>query len=160
MSARTRAPFAFFPEKVTRKRSRSVNLVCLLALFVTGPAAAEQPLGRLFFTPEQRQQLDYQRDHNILEKREVDQEPSLTVNGVVTRSSGRRTVWVNGEAQNENSATGATVAKPRRGDPATVTIDAAGGPATTAKVGDTIDPQSGEASRLINGQIIRKPATR
>lgn len=158
MSARTAAPFAFFSGKITKKRFRFVNLACLLALLVTGPAMAEQPLGRLFFTPEQRQQLDYQRNHNILEKREVNQEPSLTVNGVVTRSSGRQTVWVNGEAQNENAATGGTVARPRRGDPATVTVDAAGGSATTAKVGDTIDPQSGEASRLINGQIIRKPA--
>lgn len=160
MSARTAVPFAFATGDVTRKRLRVGNLACLLALLVTGHATAEQPLGRLFFTPEQRQQLDYQRDHNILEKREVDQEPSLTVNGVVTRSSGRRTVWVNGEAQNENAVTGATIAKPRRGDPATVSIDAVGGPATTAKVGDTIDRQSGEASRLINGQIIRKPATR
>jgi hypothetical protein len=27
-------------------------------------------------------------------------------------------------------------------------------------VGDTIDRQSGETNRLINGQIVRKPATR
>ena len=57
-------------------------------------------LGRLFFTPQQRQELDRRRELNIQESNVV-VESLYTVNGHISRSSGKTTTWVNGNAQNE-----------------------------------------------------------
>jgi hypothetical protein len=58
-------------------------------------------LGRLFFTPQQRSQLEYARMRNT--PAEGGASPVLTVNGIIQRSGGARTVWVNGVAQSERS---------------------------------------------------------
>lgn len=68
-----------------------------LFLLLGGLAAAAwaaDPLGRLFFTPEERQQLERQRTQPTVEARPS---PSgVTVNGLVQRSDGKAVVWVNG----------------------------------------------------------------
>jgi len=61
------------------------------------PAANAGSLGRLFFTPEQRAQLDYTHARDAAA--EGDSSAILTVNGIVQKSGGARTVWVNGVAQ-------------------------------------------------------------
>lgn len=66
---------------------------CLLTVAVCPAAVAEETLGRLFFSPERRQQLDRQRELNVLDQQQVLVDPTLTIDGVVTRSSGRRTAW-------------------------------------------------------------------
>ena len=68
----------------------------LLVLVPCAARGADDALGRLFFTPERRQQLDRQREMNILDKQQIQADPTLTIDGVVTRSSGKRTAWVNG----------------------------------------------------------------
>ena len=68
------------------------------ALVAPALAQTQAPLGRLFFTPEKRQLLDRQRDLNVQAQQETPEDPTLTINGVVTRSSGKRTVWINGVA--------------------------------------------------------------
>jgi hypothetical protein len=54
-------------------------------------------LGRLFFTPQQRTQLDYAYARNAT----VDggSSPFVTVNGIVQKQGGPRTVWINGSSQ-------------------------------------------------------------
>ena len=71
----------------------------LLALLPPSIHAAE-PLGRLFFTPAQRNTLDAgkQLDRPKTDGPTVRGPRSLTVNGIVTRSDGESTVWVNGGA--------------------------------------------------------------
>src|SRR6195256_4253384 len=64
----------------------------------TGQVAAQENLGRLFFTEQQRQDLDRRRQANIRETAVV-VESSVTVNGQVSRSSGRSTTWLNGVPQ-------------------------------------------------------------
>lgn len=72
----------------------------LLACAVCSMAQAE-PLGRLFFTPEQRAQLDIARSHRSrgpTVEAVPDEEPSpavLTYSGIVRRDDGRSTVWIN-----------------------------------------------------------------
>jgi hypothetical protein len=44
---------------------RRVFAVVLLLAPATGPAEADENLGRLFFTPQQRQELDRRRQANI-----------------------------------------------------------------------------------------------
>jgi hypothetical protein len=128
------------------------RLLYTLALMCTllAPAHAQQApgeLGRLFFTPERRQTLDRQRQLNIQEK--VPDDPTLTINGVVTRSSGKRTVWINGAAQNEND--GGVAVTPRHKDPGRVVVEATNAPAANARVGDTVNRTTGETTDLLGG---------
>jgi hypothetical protein len=78
-------------------------LSLIITLVLTTPAAQAEGLGRLFFTPAQRTQLDH---HNYRPTPAVtntdtvaapeENDRSLTVNGIVQRNGGKRTAWING----------------------------------------------------------------
>lgn len=92
--------------------------------------AHTQELGRLFLTPQQRQDLDRRRAANIQEALVV-QESSLTVEGRVSRSSGKTTTWINRTPQHDSQS---------NKDPTQVTLPAGEGqPEVTLKVGQTHD---------------------
>jgi len=74
------------------KLARRLFAVTFLLGVATGQVAAQQNLGRLFFTEQQRQDLDRRRQANIQETAVV-VESTVTVNGQVSRSSGRSTTW-------------------------------------------------------------------
>jgi len=99
---------------------------CLAALlFATIPAANADNLGRLFFTPAQRAQLDYNYARNA--PAEGNSSSVLTVNGIVQKNGGARTVWVNGVAQsvgknNEGTATTQTVTIPGKSHPVKIKV--------------------------------------
>ncbi len=78
-------------------------------------------LGRLFFTTEQRAQLDRERARNMnlaakksaatsrKESRQAGAEEAysvLTVDGIVQKHGGPRTVWINGVPQNASTSRG------------------------------------------------------
>jgi hypothetical protein len=114
----------------------------------TGQVAAQENLGRLFFTEQQRQDLDRRRQANIQETAVV-VESSVTVNGQVSRSSGRSTTWINGVPQ-ENART------PR--DPARVTLPGGeGAPSVSLKIGQTLDKVRGEIRDPAAGDRIATP---
>jgi hypothetical protein len=69
--------------------------VLLLAIGASPAQAAEQALGRLFHTPEQRRQLDQMR-HSGASRPEVGERPALRLDGVVRHPDGRVTTWING----------------------------------------------------------------
>ncbi len=74
--------------------------VLLLALAQIAQAADAVPTGRIFFTPEQRAQLDLLRTQKAVASK-VRDEPipeNVTYNGIVRSSDGKTTVWVNNEA--------------------------------------------------------------
>jgi hypothetical protein len=128
-----------------------------LSAACVAPAIAEDgqgELGRLFFTPERRQTLDRQRQMNIQEKQEIPEDPTLTINGVVTRSSGKRTAWINGVAQNEKEMQGAVAVIPERRSPGRIVVQSGEAPPAKARVGDTVNRNSGEATDLLNGGSI------
>lgn len=120
---------------------------------------ADETLGRLFFTPEKRQALDYQRQYNIQEKQEAQEDPTLTIDGVVMRSSGRQTVWVNGNAITENDASLNVGVTPAPRKPGHVLIQSGKSISTSAKVGETVHRDTGEAADALNGGriIVRQP---
>lgn len=99
------------------------------------PVATGDDLGRLFFTPRQREDMDRRRLTNARES-VVTVESVLTVNGQVSRSGGPATTWINGVPQEGN----------RLGrDPAQVVIQPAEGEAQArVKVGQTLDRARGE----------------
>jgi len=67
----------------------------VLAATVPALASAEQ-LGRLFFTPEQRAQLDYNYAQGAPSE---NYNNALMLNGIVQKHGGKRTVWINGVPQ-------------------------------------------------------------
>jgi hypothetical protein len=126
----------FFP------RSLALVLACL-----AGPVAAEE-LGRLFLTPEQRQDLDRRRTTNRAEEEAPQiKEGPLTLDGHVQRSSGKTATWINGVPQYDN---------PASPDPAQVpVVPNAGEPSVTLKVGETYERTGNQVrDNLDGGEII------
>lgn len=126
----------------------------LTALAVPGADAwAADELGRLFFSPERRAALDRARLFNVEEKQQVAEGNMLSVNGLVRRSSGKRTVWVNGVAIHENSVTDVRVvgASPR----GTVSLVAGENGETRVTVGTTVNRTTGERLDALNGGFVR-----
>jgi hypothetical protein len=78
-----------------------MRLFATMLLFAIFPASNIQAgnLGRLFFTPEQRAQLDDSHARNATADGS-DPPSMLMVNGIVQHHGGARTVWINGAAQN------------------------------------------------------------
>jgi len=119
-----------------------------LLVVATGQVAAQENLGRLFFTEQQRQDLDRRRQANIREAAVV-VESSVTVNGQVSRSSGRSTTWLNGVPQ-DNAR--------RPLDPARVTLPGGdGAPSVNLKIGQTLDKIRGEIRDPVAGGTIVTP---
>lgn len=137
-------------------RGRRSLLGLLLLLAVGSPAtASEEALGRLFFTPERRQALDRQRALHQEDRAQASEDATLTINGVVTRSSGKRTAWINGVPQNENDIDSGVAVTPRAHDPASVVVRPGESPATRARVGETINRSTGETRSLLDdGRIV------
>ena len=106
------------------------GLLLSAALFsaISIPAAEAGQLGRLFFTPEQRSRLDYAHARDAAA--EGDTSSILTVNGIVQKNGGARTVWVNGVAQSNDHGERNTTAQ-------SVTIPGKSRP-VKLKVGDKI----------------------
>jgi len=84
-------------------------LALALALAAGGVPAAE-PLGRLFFTPAQRAQLDVARGQKSRGTPASEQEEAapvpevVTYGGIVRRNDGKTTVWINNRAVNDGKS--------------------------------------------------------
>jgi len=122
----------------------------LLSLFAdTGMAQAQQPLGRLFFSPEERARLDASRKEALANAakpkaaapgeapRPAPSARVLTLNGIVHRSDGETIVWVNGKPV------------PQRGGAATVAPGSVG-----ADAAGLVLPESGRRVHLKVGQSV------
>ncbi len=106
-----------------------------MALLAAGQGAlaetASEPLGRLFHTPQQRAVLDQKRLGN---HGPTEESGPLTINGMVRRSSGRQTIWLNGQPNDDRFIP-------------TLPSD--------SKVGHTIQPTTGEKEDLLDrGSIV------
>jgi len=77
--------------------ARLLPALAMAAMAATHPASAE-PLGRLFFTPEQRATLESLRLAPAAATTAATTD-RITVNGLVQRSGGPTTVWINGVPQ-------------------------------------------------------------
>lgn len=102
------------------------SFLFLLALPATTVQGAE-PLGRLFYTPAERATLERQKQAASGGEAVA----AATLNGVVRRSTGRNTVWINGTPVEEKD--GAIRRPPRVGE----TL-APGGEVSDALQGGTI----------------------
>ena len=94
-----RLDYAEEPERATVRPAFKIALYAFGAIASTLASAEE--LGRLFFTPEQRAQLDYSHARETLSDND---DLALTLNGIVQKHGGKRTVWINGVAQQAGSS--------------------------------------------------------
>ena len=122
-------------------RSAFAALCAAASITVSAPALADD-LGRLFFTPQERQELDRRRASNSVDRGEAPAVESLvTVNGQVTRSGGKTTTWINGVAHDDTY---------RSRDPARVGVQG-----RSVKVGETLDRSRGAVTDPLQGGEIR-----
>jgi hypothetical protein len=127
---------------------RLLFALTLILQCLAPPAAASDELGRLFLTPQQRQDLDRRRATNRAEEEAPPQakEGPLTVNGHIQRSGGKTATWINGSPEYDNHASR---------DPTQITVAPnPGEPGVRMKIGQTLDRASGQVrDNLEDGEI-------
>ena len=81
-------------------RAARIPVLMLATLGLCGTSLAADP-GRLFYTPEQRAQLEAARARNVTQVRQATPDtgapPPIRYDGVVIRSDGKTTRWVDGQ---------------------------------------------------------------
>lgn len=127
--------------------------IALLAL-PARPALSEE-LGRLFFTPGQRAELDARRKARVPDKptAAVVASPTTKLDGYVQRSTGPSTVWVNGEPLPAGAG------EPARIGPKVSIPVGEGGRRAALKPGEELDRGTGEVRDVIgDGEIAVHPS--
>lgn len=127
-----------------------------MALLAFTGISTAQELGRLFFTPEQREALDARRKARVPDKlaAPVVVSPTTRFDGFVQRSGGRSTVFVDGQAVPEGSADAPRVDTGRSDGRVPITVGE-GGARRALKPGEVLDRGSGEVRDVIGDGEIR-----
>jgi len=89
-----------------QEERRLVNkAIPILLSLLACSTASQAELGRLFYTPQQRQGLENIRVQNrsVAGPASATTTQPLTYDGIVLRSDGRSTRWINGKPQSGNS---------------------------------------------------------
>jgi hypothetical protein len=134
------------------------RLSCLIVLLMLSRAAAAQELGRLFFTPERRDAMERQRTFNIQEAQTL-QGTTMSLDGVVYRSSGKTTVWINRAPQNEGDSTRtgvSAVLSPK--SPGSALLAPGDEAPARLNVGETVNRATGERNTRLGGGVVVTPA--
>lgn len=134
----------------SRMPLRALAALCTTLSLLASPAvhAQTQPLGRLFNTPQERAQLDARRAGAETPPASGAQTPlpppqPLQVNGVVLRSGGRGTVWINQSPAPDSSV---NVRKDR-----SVSLRLPSGRRIILKPGQSYDETTGTISNIGSG---------
>ena len=134
-----------------------MRLLAVIAFGLMVPLAqAAEPPGRIFFTPEQRVQLDTLRQQKAVAS-QVRDEPipeTITYNGIVRRSDGKTTVWVNDEALSESSLLNKQSMVGRVGRDGQITLQAA---AVKLKVGQSATLFTGKVDESFTQRKVTPP---
>ncbi len=133
-------------------------LLLIVLLVATCANATEEPIGRLFYTPQQRAQMDILRLRNGGQLSAYEVSQRITVNGLVQRSSGKDTAWVNRTARDaHNAITAGAIGNRGRAAPA-VTIELPSGKNVNLKAGQSYDLNSGRVSEPYENRLAPQPA--
>lgn len=125
-----------------------VSLLCLLPLCSTAAFYDEGALENLFNTPEQRQKIDaFRKGKSVGVAREQISPTDVKVQGIMMRSGGPSTVWVNGKSTLEGNRVGGVDVKlnslNKKSDQVTVNIN---NKAVRLKPGQVWSEDSGQIS--------------
>lgn len=135
-------------------------LRCMLlttVFFAWSAALADESLGRLFFTPERRAALERQRQLNIQETQTLEGS-TVRLDGIIQRSNGDRTVWINGRPQHNGASSFGVTAKVVPGNSSRAALVADGEQPANLKVGETINRATREKQGgLEGGSLVVKP---
>ena len=128
------------------------RLIPLLLCVAFCPEPFAQELGRLFFTPTQREVLDARRRARVPDKPAATPlviSPTTRLDGYVRRSDGRSTVWVNGDTADDSA--------PQADGRVPLPVDS--GARVRLKPGQVLDRGSGEVSDVLgpSGEIRVRP---
>lgn len=139
---------------------RGVLFFALALVAAAGPAttARAENLGRLFFAPEQRTELDARRRARVPDKPAAAAEtpaPTLRVHGLVQRSDGHQTVWIDGQPSNPGEARVSVVTRGRMPGRLAVTLEGRPEP-IEIEVGATLERDTGRVRTLLGeGAVLR-----
>ena len=131
------------------------GLLALVAAAMPAPTlAAQQELGRLFFTPAQRASLDVarsQRARAALATDNTEQEAApasqtITYGGLIRREDGRTTVWLNNQAVHDSDPAGAGAVVTRVRPDGRITLQA-------PQSSRSVDLKPGQSVELLSGTI-------
>ena len=143
-------------------------LITFFALLVAAPLASHsanaEPIGRLFFTPEQRAVLDKLRAKGI-KGASVEEPPTaaafpeqppepepppapITLDGFVRRSSGKSTTWINQVPHNEQEVSQGIRVRQRLSRPPAISIVLPSGKQVNLKAGQSFDRTTGKVSEV------------
>jgi hypothetical protein len=134
---------------------RALATLAFVALAAAGPAGSAQPVGRLFFTPAERAQLDNARAQKRVPQpaaaaQPVDTRPEtqvVTYNGIVRRSDGKSILWLNNKPADEKEALSGLAITGRVKADGGVTLQVPGsGSSVDLKVGQRAELQTGKVS--------------
>lgn len=144
------------------------RLVVLVVLMAGAGTAAGAEFGRMFFTPAQRAALDTFRKLNIrnatVSDDDIDKDLTpppavpehMSVNGVVRRSDGRNTVWINQRAIGAQQAAGIKVAPGKDDNRVKLTVPKSGH-SFDLKVGQTVEILSGTIEEGYSRRATARP---
>jgi hypothetical protein len=132
------------------------GFLALSTLTVSAPAAAQaqERLGRLFFTPAQRASLDIARSQRAraavaTERTEQEATPvpqTITYSGVVRRSDGKTTVWINNQAVHDRESAGSAAIVGRVRPDGSVTLQ-------VPQSGRSVSLKPGQSVELLTGAV-------
>jgi len=140
---------------VTRDWKISLTVCSALAAVLTSlPAPAQERLGRLFFTPAQRASLDIarsQRARTALATEKTEQEATpvpqtITYSGVLRRSDGKTTVWINNQPVHDRESAGAATIVGRVRSDGSVTLQ-------VPQSGRSVILKPGQSVELLSGAV-------
>jgi len=129
--------------------------IALLLLPLAAPAPAAEPIGRLFYTPDQRASLDIargKRGRTVVATDKTEEAPPpvptsevVTYGGMVRRSDGKTTVWLNNRAVTGKASPDAGMIGSIRPD-GTVTVQ-------SPQTGRRVELRVGQRAELLSGRI-------
>ncbi|HZE61351.1 MAG TPA: hypothetical protein VE085_12420 [Burkholderiales bacterium] len=142
-----------------------MRLGFFLVMLIAAPAAQAQELERLFFTPDQRANLDQRRKARVPDKPAAATavaSPVTRVDGYVKRSGGPSTVWINGESVPENAPEAPRIDSAREPSGSVSISVGESGKRVRLKPGESLDRGNGEVHDVIgDGDIqVRRRAPR
>jgi hypothetical protein len=127
----------------------------LLALALTQATSAAQPMGRLFYTPAERAQLDAMRTQKPPPKQAAAAAPqeqprptsrTITYSGIVRRNDGKSTLWLNNKPVDEKDALSGLAVSGRVRPDGAVTFQ-------NPETGARIDLKVGQRAELHTGRV-------
>ncbi|MGH8662546.1 MAG: hypothetical protein ACREUB_12425 [Burkholderiales bacterium] len=138
---------------MTRGWKLGVLACATLAATIPVPAPAQERLGRLFFTPAQRASLDIARSQRaraaLATEKSEEAAPvpqTITYGGLVRRSDGRTTVWINNQPVHDRESAGAAAIVGRVRADGSVTLQ-------VPQSGRSVNLKPGQSVELLSGAV-------